>query len=262
MRHKILLTLALLLLLVVTAHAQGTHAKTPAPLGRSRQLFLVTTRDWDAVGGTLRRFERRSARRGWSQVGGAVPVVVGRAGLAWGVGLVEVSSAAGPHKREGDGKAPAGVFRLGPAFGFAPSAEAAWLRAAYRPLTPSTECVDDTASRHYNLIVDRKALKAADWNSSERMREVEGYRWGLVVAHNAAPPAAGLGSCIFLHVWAGPDKGTAGCTALEQPSLEALLRWLDPLKQPLLVQLPEGEYARLRRSWNLPPPAVTRPGGR
>ncbi len=66
MRHKTLLTLALLLLLVVTAHAQGTHAKTPAPLGRSRQLFLVTTRDWDAVGGTLRRFERRSARGSWN----------------------------------------------------------------------------------------------------------------------------------------------------------------------------------------------------
>jgi D-alanyl-D-alanine dipeptidase len=258
MLNRSLLTLSLLIFFVVTADAQGTTAKTPAPLGRARQLILVTTRDWDTVGGMLRRFERRSARGSWSQVGGEVPVVVGRAGLGWGKGLVEVNLAAGPHKREGDGKAPAGIFPLGPAFGFASAREAVWLRLPYNPLTPSTECVDDTASRHYNLIVDRGALKAADWNSSERMREIEGYRWGLVVEHNAAPPVAGLGSCIFLHVWAGPEKGTAGCTAMEQPNLEALLRWLDPSKGPLLVQLPEGEYTRLRGEWRLPPPAVVK----
>ncbi len=262
MLNKTLLALTLLLPACAPALAQGARGGGAATLGRSRQLVVVTTRDWDAVGGTLRRFERGGARGSWAQVGADVPVVVGRTGLAWGVGLVAAGGRDGPRKREGDGKAPAGVFRLGPAFGFADRAEASWLRVGYRPLTPSTECVDDAASRRYNLIVERGALKDVDWNSSERMREIEGYRWGLVVAHNAAPPAAGLGSCIVLHVWAGPDKGTAGCTALEQPSLEALLRWLDPLKQPLLVQLPEGEYARLRRSWNLPPPAVTRPGGR
>ena len=222
---------------------------------------MVTTRDWDAVGGTLRRFERRRAAGAWSQAGGDVPVVVGRTGLAWGAGLVPAGAGAGPQKREGDGKAPAGVFRLGPAFGFAARAEARWLRTAYTPLTPSTECVDDAASRHYNRIVDRSALKAADWNSSERMREVEGYRWGLVVEHNAAPPVPGLGSCIFLHVWAAPDKGTAGCTAMERPNLESLRRWLDPAKGPLLVQLPEEEYERLRRAWGLPPPATARPDG-
>ncbi|HEX8687390.1 MAG TPA: L,D-transpeptidase family protein, partial [Pyrinomonadaceae bacterium] len=250
MRRRIFAIAALACALLACTAARAQEAphpsKAPAPLGRARQLILVTTRDWDAVGGTLRRFERRGAAGAWAQVGADVPAVVGRAGLGWGVGLVGTGAAAGPRKREGDGKAPAGAFRLGPAFGFAGRAEAAWLRLPYTPLTPSTECVDDAASRRYNLIVDRDALKDADWNSSERMREVEGYRWGLVVAHNAAPPAAGLGSCIFLHVWAGPWKGTAGCTAMGQTNLEALLRWLDPAKAPLLVQLPESEYARLQ----------------
>ncbi|HEX6185900.1 MAG TPA: L,D-transpeptidase family protein [Pyrinomonadaceae bacterium] len=262
MRNKTLLTLVFLLLVGVTADAQVQPAKTRAPFRRARQLILVTTRDWDAVGGTLRRFERGSARGNWTRVGAEVPVVVGRAGLGWGAGVVEAGAAAGPHKREGDGKAPAGVFRLGPAFGFAPHAEASWLRTTYTPLKSTTECVDDTASRHYNLIVDRGAVGAVDWNSSERMREIEGYRWGLVVAHNAAPPVAGRGSCIFLHVWAGPEKGTAGCTAMEQPNLEALLRWLDPETEPLLVQLPDAEYARLRAGWGLPPLAAARPVGK
>lgn len=258
--NRTLLALVLLSLACAGAGARvAAGEKTPPPLARSRQLLVVTTRDWDAVGGVLRRFERRGARGAWAQVGAEVPVVVGRTGLAWGVGLVDTVGAAGPRKREGDGKAPAGLFRLGPAFGFADAREAsARLRLPYKPLTPSTECVDDAASRHYNLVVERDALKTADWNSSERMREVEGYRWGLVVAHNAAPPAPGLGSCIFLHVWAGPAKGTAGCTAMEQTNLEALLGWLDPTKRPLLVQLPEGEYARLRGAWHLPPPAAVK----
>jgi D-alanyl-D-alanine dipeptidase len=258
MRNKTLPALLLLLLAAAAADAQAPAAGGGTPLRRSRQLIVVTTPGWDAVGGTLRRFERESARGSWSQAGARVPVVVGRAGLGWGAGLAAADSDAGPSKREGDGRAPAGVFRLGPAFGFAPRGEASWLRVAYRPLTPAVECVDDTDSRHYNLVVDRNALKSADWNSSERMREVEGYRWGLVVGHNAAPPVAGLGSCIFLHVWAGPDKGTAGCTALEQVNLEALLRWLDPAKTPLLVQLPEAEYARLRGVWRLPALTATR----
>jgi D-alanyl-D-alanine dipeptidase len=236
------------------ACALTTAGKTPAPLLRSRQMIVVTTNGWEAVPGVLRRFERKGNGAGaWSQVGAEARVVVGRNGLGWGAGLVDAgAAAAGPRKKEGDGKAPAGVFALGSAFGFAPE-RAAWLRFPYIPLTPSVECVDDTASRRYNLILDRLAAGDVGWNSSERMRSVEGYRWGLVVRHNAAPTVAGRGSCIFLHIWAGPERGTAGCTAMEEESLTELLRWLDPKKSPLLVQLPEGEYARLHDAWRLPP---------
>ena len=133
-----------------------------------------------------------------------------------------------------------------------PNVEASWLRMPYTTLTPTVECVDDVGSRRYNLIVDRSAVPEPDWKSSERMRSVEGYRWGVFVEHNSNPAVAGRGSCIFLHVWAGPEKGTAGCTAMTQPNLEELLRWLDSKKRPLLVQLPEAESARLRAAWRLP----------
>jgi len=253
MRQAIRLFITCLLL----ACAQPAAGKTPAPLARARQLVLVTTRGWDDVPGTLRRFERKGARGRWAQVGREVPVAVGRNGLGWGVGVIDAGGTAeGPIKKEGDGKAPAGVFALGSAFGFAPFREAAWLRVPYIPLTPTVECVDDTASRHYNLIVDRLAVGDFDWNSSERMRSVEGYRWGLVVRHNAAPPVAGRGSCIFLHIWAGPGRGTAGCTAMAEERLTELLRWLDPPRLPLLVQLPETEYVRLRDAWRLPARAL------
>src|SRR5829696_3757437 len=116
MRKAIRLSLACALL----ACAQHAAGKTPAPLARSRQLVVVTTRGWDDVPGTLRRFERQGIRGAWAKVGADVPVAVGRNGLGWGVGLFDAGAAAGPQKKEGDGKAPAGVFALGPAFGFAP----------------------------------------------------------------------------------------------------------------------------------------------
>ena len=221
------------------------------PLARSRQLVLVTTRDWGAVDGTLERFERKDSKSAWRRVGEVVPVVVGRSGLGWGAGLNE-QAGEGPSKKEGDGRAPAGVFSLGPAFGYAPPSEASWLKLPYTPLADDTECVDDVSSRRYNLIVDRSGAGEVDWKSSERMRSVGAYRWGVVVGHNANPPVAGRGSCIFLHIWAGPGKGTAGCTAMAQPRLEELLRWLDAKKRPALVQLPEAERERLRDAWRLP----------
>jgi D-alanyl-D-alanine dipeptidase len=248
MRRTVFLRLAFILF-AACAPARVASAKG-SPLHGSRQLVVVTTPEWGSVRGTLRRFERSGESAKWTQVGEAFEVVVGRGGLGWGDGVVETKGV-GPSKREGDGRAPAGVFLLTSAFGFEGAREASWLRVPYTALTPTVECVDDAASSHYNRVVDRADVKAVDWNSSERMREVEGYRWGVVVAHNARA-VPGRGSCIFLHVWAGPSKGTAGCTAMEQANLEALLRWLDSGKRPLLVQLPESEYARLGPLWKLP----------
>lgn len=253
MRRNVFIRLAFILVFAaacVPARVASAKTKVKSPLDGSRQLLVVTTPVWGSVRGTLRRFERKGANANWTQVGEDFEIVVGRSGLGWGAGIVETKGD-GPSKREGDGRAPAGVFTLTRAFGFASAGDAAWLRMPYTPLTDGVECVDDTASAHYNRVVNRADVKAADWNSSERMREVEGYRWGVVVAHNARAVPGG-GSCIFLHVWAGPSKGTAGCTAMEQPNLETLLRWLDAKKRPLLVQLPESEYARLSPLWKLP----------
>lgn len=254
--HKSILQLVCcvaLALAPITVAAKGAAKKSGAgPPKRSRQLILVTTRDWDAVQGSLQRFERKSVKAWWKPVGAPIPVVVGRNGLGWGAGLSALLGD-GPVKKEGDGKAPAGVFKLGPAFGYAPSAEASWLKVPYTPLVETVECVDDAGSRQYNLIVDRRSVKNVDWNSSERMRSVAGYRWGVVVEHNSAPPVAGKGSCIFLHIWQSADKGTAGCTAMEKSNLEELMRWLDAKKRPALVQLPEAAYERMRGVWRLTP---------
>lgn len=242
------LPLAAAALLAACATAPGPSAAPPAKLVGAGQLVVVTTAGWDSITGQLRRFTREAG--GWRQVGGVVPIVVGRTGLAWGVGF---DALAGPRKHEGDGRSPAGVFAIPTAFGFAPRDSMRAIRLPYLPLTPATECVDDTASSHYNVVLERTAVSAVDWSSSEVMRKVPQYRLGMLVDYNAAPAVKGRGSCIFFHIWAGPRRGTVGCTAMEEQELAALVAWLDPDRQPAFVQLPAAVYAQVRDAWVLPP---------
>lgn len=237
------------------ASAPSPPSSAAAAAGRTapasaRQLIVVTTPAWDAVGGVLRRYER-AAGGSWAPVGDPVPVAVGRGGLAWGADSLR-RSASEPRKREGDGRAPAGAFPIDTAFGFATAGDASWIRLPYVPLTAGSECVDDTGSAHYNTVVDRTRVPRVDWTSSERMRQIGQYRLGVIVGYNAPAPAAGRGSCIFLHIWAGPGMGTAGCTAFPSSAVEAVVGWLDPARRPVIVQLPAAEYARLRGRWDLP----------
>ena len=225
----------------------------------ARQLVLVVTDDWTATTGRLRRFERDGAT--WRRVGAPVEVVVGRSGLGWGRGLHE-TPATGPTKAEGDGRAPAGAFRLTAAFGYA---ETETTGLPYLPSRETSVCVDDSASPFYNAVFDADTLGVpASWTSRERMRRSDGlYRIGVVVAHNGSgldpsvasehlTPTPGGGSCIFLHVWRGPQTTTAGCTAMPDAALQDVLAWLDDAADPVLVQLPASDYRRLRAAWGLP----------
>jgi L,D-peptidoglycan transpeptidase YkuD (ErfK/YbiS/YcfS/YnhG family) len=240
---------------VLMCSTAAAQAPKPDPFRAPLQMMVVTTPDWDAVGGRLQRYERSQPGKHWKRVGGPITIVVGKKGLGWGAGVTptdftETRDPIDPVKTEGDGKSPAGVFTIGSAFGYADQAPLGW-KLPYTRLTPTVECVDDTKSHFYNRIVDRATVHP-DWNSSEHMASAGiSYRWGAVIEHNAgAAPRAG--SCVFLHVWSGPDKGTAGCTAMPQEQLEAVLAWLDPAKGPILVQLTTANYKRLKKPWNLP----------
>jgi D-alanyl-D-alanine dipeptidase len=215
----------------------------------ARQLLLVTTPSWNSARGALQRFERKEGGAPWQPLGERIPVWVGRKGLGWGVGFGQ--GLAGPRKAEGDGRAPAGIFPLGTAFGMAPAAEAAFLKLPYLVLSPDVECVDDARSRSYNRLLARGSVPTPDWKSSEKMLAVgEQYRWGAVVDYNAQP-VSGRGSCIFLHVESRNPRGTAGCTAMKKEALLELLRWLDGAQRPVLLQLPESVFEPHAPAWAL-----------
>jgi D-alanyl-D-alanine dipeptidase len=203
------------------------------------QAVVVTTPNWASPGGTLQRWSRSDAQTSWQKVGAPVAVVIGEHGLGWGLGLHRVPDDGAPRKAEGDRRAPAGVFRLTGVFGRAAQADS---RLPWQSITPTLEAVDDPASRFYNRIVDRVRVARPDWHSSERMAAIPDYALGIVVAHNPQN-IRGAGSCIFLHLWLGNRPGTAGCTVLHERDLVTLVRWLDPAREPVLIQLPR-EVAR------------------
>lgn len=216
------------------------------------QAVVVTTKDWSSVQGTAWLFERPNETAEWVSVGANFPIVVGKNGTAWGDGIHQFSDekAGLPRKAEGDGKSPAGIFALTSAFGSVE--KPSFIKLSYLRLTPAVECIDDTNSANYNLIVDNTEVEKVDWKSSEKMLAVgEQYDLGVFVAHNAKREPKG-GSCIFLHIWKDASSGTAGCTAMERASIERVLAWLDAKKNPVLIQLPEEAYKNYETLWNLP----------
>lgn len=226
-----------------------------APTNRSLQLLVVVTDGWDAVPGVMRRYERDGVRGPWRVVGADVPVVVGASGLGWGNGLHGIGSLGepGPVKREGDNRSPAGVFRLSSAFGYAPRDSLSWIEMPYEQATDAYKCVDDPSSLHYNQMLFSNRVSRVDWRSAEDMHRRDSlYRLGVVVEHNANGHEIGGGSCIFLHIWPGPEGNTSGCTAFASGPMLEVLAWLRPESLPILVQLPRAEYERLRHSWALP----------
>src|ERR1700709_2749483 len=76
----------------------------------AKQLLVAIAPTWDAQNGRLQRFER--AGHGWKAVAPPVPVLFGKGGLVWGRGVFGTDEP-GLHKSERDGRAPAGVFRIG-----------------------------------------------------------------------------------------------------------------------------------------------------
>jgi L,D-peptidoglycan transpeptidase YkuD (ErfK/YbiS/YcfS/YnhG family) len=246
------LLVAVLLLLFQSDCPANPPPEPAITLRESRQCLLVVTPSWTSTSGVLTAFERNRDGTIWIQRGRKIPVVVGRNGLGWGQGHGSVQSFRGPVKKEGDQRAAAGIFRLTSAFGYAAAAEARYIKLPYVALTSQFEAIDDPASQYYNQLVERSRIQVPDWRSSEKMRRTDNiYRWGIVVDYNT-PPKKGAGSCIFLHVWRRPASATNGCTAMAEHHLKALIAWLDPQDNPVLIQLPFEEFERLRSDWQLP----------
>lgn len=229
--------------------ATGAHAESlvsrpagkPPGIAAARQLIVVSSADWNASQGVLRRFERASRNEPFHAVGQPLTAFLGRAGLAWrSDDGAPVPFARGPMKREGDGKSPAGFLAFGEAWGYGAKAPAG-LRFTYHQADESARCVDDAQSKSYGRIAFAPpAPQKAPWQSAELLRmPTDHYKYLLVIDYNMQAPRAGAGSCIFLHVAPRPGAATAGCTALYEEDLLTVLRFLDPQKQPLLLQLPQ-----------------------
>jgi L,D-peptidoglycan transpeptidase YkuD (ErfK/YbiS/YcfS/YnhG family) len=236
----------LLVLLALASAARGFEI--PAPC---RQLVLGIAADWNASRVTLTTHQR--TRQGWQRVHGPWPGRLGRDGLAWGLGSHPLPAGVA-RKKEGDWRAPAGVFPLGGVWGYE-AAIRKHPRLPYRQVTSRDLWIEDPASPSYNrnVVLDREPSTA--WEKKQQMKQHDpAHALKLFIAHNPPPkPVPGAGSSIFFHIWRdGGSKPSAGCTTMAEDKLRQLIGWLDPGLRPHYVLLPAAEYQRLRSAWRLP----------
>jgi L,D-peptidoglycan transpeptidase YkuD (ErfK/YbiS/YcfS/YnhG family) len=142
-------------------------------------------------------------------------------------------------KTEGDLATPTGVYRIGATmYGIAANPG---VRYAYHQLVADDYWDENTASPTYNGFVHG----TDPGGGSERLwQTTPQYTYFAVIDYNipvvVATPARGSG--IFLHVSAG--RATAGCLALAQADLVAVLRWLNPAAAPRIVMAPSAALSR------------------
>jgi L,D-peptidoglycan transpeptidase YkuD (ErfK/YbiS/YcfS/YnhG family) len=231
----------------------------PAPVTETRvippathQLITAITDSWTSTHATMQLWTRTEGGTWTASTAGTWPVILGGGGSAWGIGIHPAPPPRSPLKQDGDNPSPAGAFALRDAYGYADAPPKGTKLEYSSTGRGDYECIDDPGSEHYASIVDRKQV-AADWESSESLLiDNDQYKWIIDVAHNPERTAK-AGSCIFLHVWKGPEATTSGCTAMEEIRLEDLLRTLDPAAKPMFVLLPRAEYQTNAVAWGLPP---------
>jgi len=214
------------------------------------QLIVGIASDWNSMRGTLQLFER-SRGGSWNATGARFPVLFGKSGLAWGIGVAGQDEP-GLRKKERDGRAPAGVFRLGKVYTY----DAQLPPGGDYPFHQVTEgdiWSDDPRSPNYNRQITIDPKNPPDNYSHEKMRSGDfAYHWLIDIRHNSDPPIPGAGSAIFFHIRRGVDRPTTGCTTMAEPNLVKVVTWLREARHPCYVLLPAGEYEKKRQSWNLP----------
>jgi L,D-peptidoglycan transpeptidase YkuD (ErfK/YbiS/YcfS/YnhG family) len=239
--------LAILLFLALSGTARAFEL--PA---QSTQLIVGTAADWDSSNVKLSFFERQPGGP-WQATGFNWTGRLGKNGLVWGRGLHPVPAGA-KMKIEGDRRAPAGVFDLGWAWGYAPTIQKA-PSLHYVQVTTRDLWFEDVNSPHYNqyLRIDHEPTTPEEKKAQMKQGD-QAHSLKLFIVHNAYPNIQpGAGSSIFFHIWRnGGNATTFGCTTMSEENLKRLIATINPERRPLYVLLPEAEYARYRMAWKLP----------
>jgi L,D-peptidoglycan transpeptidase YkuD (ErfK/YbiS/YcfS/YnhG family) len=225
------------IILVGLVSPVSTHA-TPAVLKEitdSKQVVLVSANSWQSTVGTVEVFERD--KNSWLATQKPVQAILGYGGLV-----------PGNNRKQGTGKTPTGTYAFTSAFGIKsdPGTKLDYVKVdkndawTYNPKFPSTYNIFQTANK--------------DWSSYGNYVEIlstyrKQYNYVAVVDFNLPPGKitqganginrtdqsanTGQGGGIFLHVSNGTK--TAGCVAIPEKAMRAILEWIDPEKNPVIV---------------------------
>ena len=221
------------------------------------QAVIGMADDWNASHVTLSLVEKNAAGQ-WVRTLGPFPGRLGRAGLVWGLGL-HANPRGAALKKEGDGRSPAGIYAIGGLWTTTSTPVKHHPRIPEVRVGPRDLWVSDPSTpKLYNRYVRLDHPATTPWELKEQMRQTDyAHSIKLLICHNTEEtpgrPVAGGGSSIFFHIWRREGAApTAGCTAMQEQNLRALIARLNPACRPVYILLPRSEYARLRAAWMLP----------
>ena len=224
---------------------------------QSAQAVLGIADGWDTSHVTLSLVEK-TADGQWVRTLGPIHARLGNAGLVWGRGLHTAPRGA-TLKREGDGRSPAGIFPIGGLWVTNKTPVKHHRGIPEVKVGPCDLWVSDPSTPHlYNRYVRLKRPASTPWELKEQMRQTDyAHSIKLLICHNTVEipgcPIPGAGSSIFFHIWRRDGAApTAGCTAMAEADLRALIARLRPECHPVYILLPKNVYASLRNSWKLP----------
>lgn len=198
------------------------------------QIVLVVAQNMESQRAKLSCFEDNK------KVFDSFEVNVGERGLGFGIGhksLIRVVNE--PVKKEGDKKAPIGIFELESVFGYQ---EQMNIKMPYIYTAKDLICVDEPSSRYYNQII--KMPKDIPGSFEVMKRDDNQYELGVVIAHNKVQ-LEGAGSCIFMHVQKAKETPTSGCTSMTLEQMQKIVSWLDKSKKPLLIQITKAQLPQV-----------------
>ena len=247
-------------LLICLLGLVGSNACADGVPDDCTQLILAVGPNWDSMHGEMQLFERVRGKE-WQRVAGPFPVLFGKSGAAWGRGLAGQGES-GLRKKERDGRAPAGIFRIGKIYTYDAKLPAG-SDFPFHQVTTADAWVDDVNSPDYNrfVTIDDPA-HPPQWFEKQKMRHNDfAYRWLVEIRHNSDPPVAGEGSAIFFHIRRGVSRPTSGCTTMAEENLIRLIQWLREPRHPCYALLPANEYQAKWKAWGLPSPGPSEASG-
>ncbi|WP_400243823.1 SH3 domain-containing protein [Niallia sp. JL1B1071] len=202
-----------------TPASNGNVADQLKTVDANHQLILVTTNGANTSSATIRTFEKDSKGK-WTPILN-ISGYIGKKGFATPSAM-----------SEGGERAPTGKYTIGTAFG---RSNNPGTKLPYRKITSDDVWVDDPKSELYNTWQSKSKTKD-QWNSAENM-DIAAYNYGFVINYNTAR-TPNKGSAIFFHV---SSSYTLGCTGTSQANVISILKWLDPAKNPVIIQTPVSE---------------------
>ncbi len=133
------------------------------------------------------------------------------------------------EKKEGDGKSPTGIFKIGKLFSYEKQLNTL---LENQQTTKDDKWIDDVNSVDYNKHVSG-VTEAKSYENLLLNNDV--YKYCTVIEYNTNPVIKGKGSAIFFHLALKPASFTAGCVAINEEFMKLMVNWLDPKQNPTII---------------------------